>query len=208
MTTIEEMKERQAKELAELEKELAVLAEMPVKPDWCHAHRNYFSCSYGKKYPERYSFRDAFEVYKKWLPFIITGEDWKGSSRSLFPGEINSEKKDARAVMNGQTWATVTLNAGKGYAGHKLHFWARIPSGIVSVKIDLQPEWKWLPLTEFKYDPNGECTTSRVIPRGIGEDSLVKWWSPPGSYQLEYYWADSHNFHAFASNYVPEVLMP
>jgi len=208
MKTIEELKAKHAAELAELEKEMFILAEIPVKPDWCHAHKGYFSCSYGKKYPDRFTFLEAFEIYKKWLPLIIPGEDWKGSSRSLYPGEINSQKSDERSTMNGEVWASITLNAGKGYVGHKMQFWARIPSGIISVSIDIQPEWKWLPITEFKYDSHGECVTSRVVPYGNGEDSLVKWWSPPGSYQLQYCWADSHNFHAFASNYVPDTLMP
>ncbi len=207
MKTIEELKAQQAAELAELEKEISLLNELPLKPNWLHSHKDHCSCSYSKKYPERFTFREAFDIYKKWLPLIIPGEDWKGSSRSLYPGEINSEKRDDRSTMNGEVWASINLNAGKGYVGHKMEFWARIPSGLISVSIELQPEWKWLPIVDFKYDSNGDCVTSRVVPYGNGEDSLVNWWSPAGSYRLQYCWADSHNFHAFASNYVDDTPM-
>lgn len=207
MKTIEELKAQQAAELAALEKEISLLNELPLKPNWFHSHKDHFSCSYSKKYPERLTFREAFDIYKKWLPLIIPGEDWKDSSRSLYPGEINSQKRNERANMKGEVWASIILNAGKGYVGHKMEFWARIPSGLISVSIELQPEWKWLPIVGFKYDSNGDCVTSRVVPYGNGEDSLVNWWSPPGSYRLQYCWADSHNFHAFASNYVDDTPM-
>lgn len=212
---IEEIKTRHAAEIIKIEREEQAMNECPSpKPErvsyiaGAPNRDGYYLAKYAKKYPDRHPFEAAFEVYKAWVPLIICAEDWKGSCRSLFPAEINKVAKEQSSICNGQMWASVYLNQGKGYCGHQLQFWARLSSGLIHVLVELQPEWKWLPQTSFRYDSNGDCITSKVSPCCIGEDALVKWWSPPGSYNLEYTWADKHNFHAFASNYIPEDAMP
>lgn len=204
MKTIEEIQAKHAAELAAFQQEQAILSVCPAEPQQVTLHRDSTSVIYRKKYPNRHTFAEAYAIYKAWLPHITPAEDWSNGCRSIHPPRINSAAKGEKASMNGRVHASLKIAAGRGYESHELEFWASVGEQLVNVSIEIRPEWKWLPLTEFRYDKHGECETSKVTPRGIGEDSMVKWWSSPGSYNLQYTWADVHNFRAFASNYLPE----
>lgn len=197
MKTIEEIKNRHEKELREAEQKLAIAAILPAQATHVHVYKDYVYVTYSKPYPERYTFRQAYELFKLFSP--VESEHWKSGCLSCQPAEINKYAKEERAVMDGASIAEIKLSAGKGYDSHALTFWARIGATLLHVSIDLRPPWKWLPQTEFRYDVHGNCTKSRVLAVGIGEDSVRKWWSPEGSYQLSYYWADVPSFDSFAS---------
>lgn len=156
--------------------------------------------SYKRKYPERMSFREAVAILKQWRDagVVVPAEKWRGHSLSVAPGEVNTEKPRTSSTMHGEVWASITLAAGRGFDAHHLKWWAKIDDVFVKVEVEISPEVKWLPVVETQYE-QGEAVLSKVIPRGLGEDDLIKWWTPAGGYRLEYCWADSHNFDAFSS---------
>jgi hypothetical protein len=164
----------------------------------------HFSATVAKAYPNRHTFAEAFSYYEKTEKHTVPAERWRDGSLSIRPAEINSSAANPRATMDGQTWASVVISAGKGYQSHELNWWVRSPFGLVQIKVELCPPWKWLPQISEAYDPkSGEATRYNAQPPSLGEDCLTKWWSPPGSYQFQYQWADAHNFRAFASTQIP-----
>lgn len=192
-----ELKERHAREIQELEQKEAIEASLPLKPSQVCIHRDHASIVYRKQYPNRHTFREAYEIFRQFAP--VVSEHWKDGCLSCRPAAINDSRKKEHATMVGSSIAEIRLQAGKGYSSHALIFWTEIDGKLIHVSIELNPPYQWLPHTEFRYDRDGNCTSSRVIPNGIGEDSMTKWWSPEGSYQLSYYWADTFNFEAFSS---------
>lgn len=202
MKTIEELKEQHAKELEALELEQTIRASLPLEPKHVCLHKGFASATYGKQFPSRYSFKEAYAIYRQFTP--AESEHWKNGCLSVRPAEINDYAKDERAVMQGTSIAEIKLQAGKGYDSHELSFWTRIDGRLLQISIELQPEAKWLPYCDFRYDTHGNCTVSVVNSTCIGEDKKRKWWSPEGSYQISYYWADVPNFRAFASQFLPE----
>jgi hypothetical protein len=200
MKTITDLKAEQAAELAKLERETAIAASLPVPATHITSHGDCVSVKHAKKYPDTYTFAEAVAILAQYAANIVTAEHWNDGCVSCRPVEINSCAKAERARMDGQHAVELELNAGKGYSGHALSWWARIGGELLSVSVEISPEWKWLPQTEFSYDSRGDCTKSKVSAMGLGEDSQRKWWSSPGSYKLSYYWADMHNFNSWASH--------
>lgn len=197
MKTLTEIKARHEAELAQAQREMDIRSILPADPTHVHLHKDHVGLTYSKKYPSRYTFREAYELFRLFTP--VESQHWKSGCMSCRPEEINQYAKEERSVMDGASIAEVKLSAGKGYDSHALRFWARVGEMLVEVSIEIAPPWKWIPETLFRYDTHGNCTTSKVTPRFIGEDSRRKWWSPEGSYHLSYYWADVPNFESFAS---------
>lgn len=184
-----------------MESLLPAITYPATEPPRIFKHRdNTFAVSYKRKYPERMSFREAVALLRQWKDagVVVPAEKWRGHALSISPGEINTEKRNESSAMHGEVWASVVLAEGRGFQAHCLKWWAKFDDVFVKVEVDIAPEWKWLPIVETKYE-QGEAISSKVTPRSLGEDSMVKWWTPPGGYRLEYTWADSHNFDAFAS---------
>lgn len=205
LSRAEQIRAKAEEDIKKMELEETLRALCPVEvTGHITVHKDSVHVSYKDKYPLRMSFAKAYAIYKAWLPLVIEAEDWKGSCRCIHPGEINHTKKDERSEMQGQVHATIHLESGKGFVSHSLKFWAKLGERFVQVTVEMQPEWKWLPQTDFHYDKNGDCINSQVSPSFIGEDSMARWWTSPGGYSLDFMWADVHNFRSFASNYLPE----
>ena len=199
MKKIEQLKAQQAQEIAKLEREIAIRAMLPVEPRFVHDHKDHVGLSYAKdKFPARYTLAEAIAIMEQ-FPNKVESEHWKNGCCSVRPLAINSSAKNERATMDGASLVEVRLNAGKGYDSHRLLFWAMVGETLAEVSIEITPPWKWIPQTRFRYDSHGHCIESRVSPVGIGEDIFRKWWSPEGSYQLSYYWAEVDGFRNIAA---------
>lgn len=184
-----------------MESLLPAITYPAAEPPRILKHRdNPFVVSYKRKYPERMSLREAVAILKQWKDagVVVPAEKWRGHALSIAPSEINTEKPRESSTMHGEVWASVVLAGGPGFDSHHLKWWAKVDGKYLKVEVEIAPKWEWLPTVETKYE-QGEAISSKVTPRSLGEDSMVKWWTPPGSYRLEYCWADSHNFDAFAS---------
>lgn len=197
MKTLQELKTHHEQELREAEQELAIAAFLPAEATHIHVHKNYVGVSYQKPFPNRYGFREAYELFKLFTP--IESQHWKSGCLSCQPEEINQYAKEERAVLDGTSIAEIKLSAGRNYESHALVFWARILDRLLQVCIEIRPSFKWLPDVQYTYNQSGVCFVKRCNPAFIGEDSRRKWWSPDGSYQFSYYWADEPNFASFAS---------
>jgi hypothetical protein len=196
MKTTTEIKARYERELKEATLASAIASQLPVEPKLICIHKDYATVVYGKAYPSRFSFREAMELFRLFTP--VAAEHWRDGCLSVQPAEINRNEKRQSAVMVGVSIAEIRLSSGKGYDSHAFIFWIKLGEQYVKVSIELQPDYKWLPSTRFTYNIDGDCTTSEVTLQSIGEDRHTKWWSPPGSYQISYYWEDIHNFDSFA----------
>ncbi len=201
MKSISELKAAQAEQLAKFEQEHKVAASLPLPAQSIYVHTDHCSVKYSKeRFPARFTFPEAFAVYQAFKPFIIEAEHWKSGCLSVKPAKINDYSRDERATMDGASWACMELQAGKGFVSHALTFYAEIDGVILDIEIELEPESKWLPLVDVKYDTAGHVSSFRCSPLGLGEDQMRKWWSEAPAYHLAYYWADSYNFEAWASN--------
>lgn len=196
-TTLAELKSKHAKEIERLEAEQSISELLPIEPKMICIHADHASIHYGKDYPSRHTFAEAVKIYRQFSP--VESEHWKDGTIECRPAEINKSASRERATMDGASIAEIKLSAGKGYVSHELTFWARVAERLVCVHVEINPPHQWLPETHFRYDQYGNCTSSRVTPKCIGEDSRRKWWTPEGSYQISYYFADAPNFESFAS---------
>ena len=200
--TRQELIEQQAKALEKFDRESALAAVWPDKVSVLQ-HDKFFSVTYKETYPKRVPLEKAVEIFNRIRGQfeLVTAEHWKDGCVSCFPPEINSNATKERATLIASSAVEVTLNAGRGFDSHALSFWVRVPDvGLVHVSIELQPRHQWLPGIYSRQDASGEYMEWRVSFRNIGEDSHVGWWSPQGSYRRAYFWADSHNFEAWASH--------
>lgn len=201
MKTIDELKAKQARELAELERELKLAELLPVPAQQVCQHRDYTSIIYKKPYPDRYTMKEAADIYAQFTD-VVEAEHWRNGCLSVAPAEINSYAKEENATMDGASHAELKLQAGKGFESHELTFFARAKDGtLLKVAIELRPEWKWLPQVDTRYDRDGNVISNRVSPVGIGEDQFRKWGiGGDQGYLLSYYWADRENFHSWLSS--------
>lgn len=162
-------------------------------------HRDHVGVTYAKKYPDRYPLHEIMAIYNQWKPNIVPAENWKSTFRAIRPAEINEVAKEGeKSHMDGEAWVSLVLHAGRGFESHHVGWWAKIDGQLFHIKVELRPDHRWLPQVKNRYD-EGEVISSSVMPVYIGEDWRGQWWTPPGGFQLEYTWADSHNWEAFAS---------
>ena len=200
MNTIEQLKAKHAQELAELEKETSIAESLPLPASLICQHKEYTAVQYGKKFPDRYTMKEAVEIYSLFASDVVEAEHWRSGCLSVCPVEINNYAKEERAVMDGASHAELKLEKGKGYDAHALIFWARVAGNLLKVEIELRPEWKWLPQVDTHYDRHGNVISNCVQPVGIGEDQFRKWGGSDSGYRLSYYWANMENFHSWLSS--------
>lgn len=162
-------------------------------------HVDHVSIRYRRKYPARYPFTEALAFMECWQHLIIPAQLWRGHSLHSAPVEINSESRRDTSVLEGEVYASVHIKQGQGFTAHTLEWWAKVGDRLFSVSVAIYPEPGWLPEIRTKY-ADGEALSSTVNAKSLGEDKLIKWWTPPGGCQLQYTWADVHNWNAFTSS--------
>ena len=205
MKTMNELRAQQKAERKTVRATEALLKLLPIAPKSVCLHSDSASVNYSKPYPGRHTLAEAITILNAYRPFIVTSEHWNDGCISCRPLAINGSAKCESSKLVGTSAVELELGAGRGYDSHEITFWAKIGETLVSVGIELRPEWKWLPLCKFRYDQHGDVTTNQVSALGIGEDSQRKWWSSPGSYKISYYWADLYNWDSWASHELAEA---
>lgn len=187
------------------EKEIASLIPAPPSgadlPPIITLHDNHVGIRYRRKYPDRYPFMEALAFMECWQDLIIPAQLWGGHSLHSAPVEINSEAARPSSVLEGEVYASVNIKQGRGFVAHTLQWWAKIGDRLFSVSVEIYPEPGWLPEIRTKYE-GGEALSSTVEAKSLGEDKLIKWWTSPGGCQLQYTWADVHNWNAFTSSII------
>jgi hypothetical protein len=203
METLKQLRDRQKSERKKLKRENEVMVLLPqteVSAKFVCQHQNHVSISYGMKYPERFTIAQALPILEAYASTVVISEHWKDGCIACRPKEINENATRPGSVLEGTSAVEMKFSAGRGYDSHELRMWCRVGKELAEVVIELRPEWKWMPDVKFTFSQSGDCITNHCAPRSIGEDSRLKFWSPAGSYQFSYYWADLHNWRAWASH--------
>ena len=131
MQTVEELKENQAKELAQLEKELAIREACPVIPSRVCLHAGSATLTYvGEGIGKRLSLTEAARIYGAFA--IEPSEHWRDGCLNCCPAEINEYAKKESAVMDGGDWVELVRRSygSRGeYSGQELRFWTKVLAG-------------------------------------------------------------------------------
>ncbi len=188
MQTVEEMKAKQAADLAKLEAEHAIACNLPLPPKMA------MLVSTGEKAWITYEAPDlwaALDLMAKFEP--IGFYKFKGTYTRFEPEAINDARKRDKGESDGVAMvAKLTVDQGEGFGPNvALSFFAYVGADICQIKIDLRPtgygppSW-WQYAARFNAHPRGQSRTldgNRYIsgdfmpnPNLSGmTDSYVKW---------------------------------
>lgn len=207
-STIEELKAKQAAEIAEWEKLEAVRAILPAKYGndafICdHSHMGFVSVKLWNDFRTSQKLADALEVLEAYKDKLVTCEHWKDGCVSVWPAEINSNASKPSAVMDGSHEVSIKVSGGRGYGPDvEVRFWIKTELGLIEFSIPVCDLHKLVPRVNASYNSHGDvCQCDIYWPaERAAADSFRTFWSEKPSFSGEYYWADIHNFKAWASN--------
>jgi hypothetical protein len=191
-TRAERARESAAQAILKAEQEDRVAALLPEEPCTIYAHQDHNSATFQPiKLEELGAFVHTF------LPHIIEAEHWEDGCTSVRPVEINKTATRKDAVMDGVSFAEITLNSygSRGeYQDAELVLWLRIKGEIIQAHVKIEPTpYQWLPRRDLAWY-RGTVTNGTIEPRYLGENQRRKWWSELPAYRISYYWADKANF--------------
>lgn len=136
METLEQMKERQAKELAKLEAEHAIASLAPIPP------KRAMLVSTGEKAWLTYESADLWEALDVMRAFqVIPFNEYRGTFLRFEPEEINARPNNRHKGehKSGPYIAEIKADHGEGFGPNaSLRFYARLGADIVAVHCDLK----------------------------------------------------------------------
>lgn len=211
MKTKEQLLEKQAEELAKLERELAIREALKDVPGYdeensviCIHSNQHASVRLWQDFRTEKKLIDACAVVDFFRDQIIDGEHWNDGCVSTNPPEINSCAKRDNSGMDGSHSVEIKVDGGKGYGPNvNVKFWVRLAGVLCEISCPVGDQWKLVPSIHGKYDSDGHWT-GRVDwnpAETQTADSFRKWWSEKPAYSGCYYLADIPNFESWASNH-------
>lgn len=219
MKTIEELKQHQADQLAKLEVELAIQAEvMRLVPDLdpegilisIHGmnRKKHATVKLWNNFRTQEKLSRALAIVRSFHESgsLIEGEHWKAGCCSTWPASINSCINNDNAVMDGSHIIEIEVAGGKGYGPDVIiSAWRIIAGFLCEVEMPVSDLWRLLPRVECHYTRDGEVSSGRIDwpVESQTADKFRRWsgqYDLP-SYRGSYYFADFPNFESFASQF-------
>lgn len=211
MKTLEELKEKHEKQIAQFHAEQQIRAELTEE---LHEASICFHSGFASvivheyQADKQYTLPKALSLVRSLKDKIVNGEHWKDGSVSTWPAAINSNAKREHATLDGSHAVEIKVDGGKGYAPNvAIEFWVQLDSSLVEVSVYVRDLWKLVPSVHCTYY-QGEVASAKVDwpVESRCVDSFRKWWSTPGGYSGSYYLADIPNFESWASSQIAPAL--
>ena len=207
--TVEELKAKQAAEIAEFEKVGAIRASLPEQyregASIClhHFSGEFATVRLWNNFRASQKFSDALAVLEAYKGKLVTCEHWKDGCVSVWPAEINCNASKPSAVMDGSHEVSISVQGGRGYGPDvAIEFWVKTELGLIEFGLPVCDLGKLIPRVNASYNSQGDvCKCDIYWPQERAlADSFRTFWSEKPSFKGEYYWADIHNFEAWAGN--------
>jgi len=200
METLEELKAKHAREIAELEREHEILALLPVKPDRVMFHSGKPHIYHkAETLAEAVAILDSYETE----PFV----QLDGTFLHHKPLDWISERdQDSAKSVTDCAGALLTIGGGRGFGPDaKITKWARLQNGTtaeVQVSLGVYPcgegfPARWRVQSRVIYDLHGNVTKAEHTPPTIVADlPMAKWGTgSPDSYRFSWVWCEQETFH-------------
>lgn len=202
MATIEEklaeLKARQEAEQVKLIREEKLRALLPTlsgvteKEVSIYAHKDNVRVRVGDNFRQTRSLADALAILEA-FGAPTEAEHRESGTLSIRPFELYSSKELDSHMLRTVSVVGIQVDKSGGEPATQLEAWFRIGEEWCEVEIpfDYRKGLRNI-VPSDRRDERGR----KIGPLwfGIGEDFVVNWWSPEGSYRKVYYW---HNFEAF-----------
>jgi hypothetical protein len=198
MTNVEKVKIAFEKELKKAEIEDIVLTILPEKPSSiCVFEKEIYVTYRLGTFPEKFSFQEAINFYRKFEPFIQICEHWNDGCIEVKPNELSDYKNKEKATKVNESFAEILLYSygSRGeYIDSSLIFYAKIENYWFKVSMEFQNNWCWFPQRQVSYDRDGNISNFTLSIKGFGEDFQRKWYSEKPGYRISYYWKTKELF--------------
>lgn len=211
MKTKEQFLAEQSEELAKFEREEAIRAKLPEAyregATICiHSikRKPHASVSLWDGFRTDKTLADALAIVEQYKDSILTCEHWKDGCVSTWPPALNDYANKESAIMVGSHAVLIEVCGGRRFGPDvKVEFWVDLPEvGLVELSLAVCGLWKLVPRVNANYNRYGECSSCTIDwpSARATADSFRTFWSEKPSYHGEYYFADYHNFAAWASH--------
>lgn len=216
--TLEETRERHAKELRDIERVETLRA---LLPDTFRADASIVlfgnnrkgrtetaGVSIGKRHNTNRTLPESLAIVgtlAEWSP-PVESQRWRAGCLEVAPEALNTYATKESATMDGAHVVELEVSGGRGFG----------PDAVFRMWHNTNGEWMrtsvafaaytlagCVPSITGSYDRNGSYYGT-IARQYIGEDARINWWSELPSHQTSYYWADWPNFLAWASNHTPK----
>lgn len=208
MSKLETLKAKHAKEIAKLEKEEAIRAQLPeeirdgaricIHSDHASVTANWDSYDQKKREPH-----DARRIITALESHLVESEHWKDGCVSCRPNEINDTARKENSVLDGTHLIEVDVSGGKGYGPNvEVCCWVKLPGGqLIELQLPISA-YQLVPNVRATYNNHGElanCEITWPVWKSTC-DKFRTWWSEKPSYKGSYYSADLFSYDAWISS--------
>lgn len=196
------LKEKHAKELAELEREESLREILPIAVrDNARIHRGAYGemwVKIGDSYRPTYTLFEAVDLLSSFGE-PLECHHLKGSCTKIVPECMVTKKDEETTEISGVSTHVIDLDNLSGNSC-QLVAWFNLGGTICEVFVIFRVVHAWLP-TNMDMDKEGIKYNWRW--HGIGEDSYINWWSTYGHYHRSFCWANKENFFSWLGSSFP-----
>lgn len=215
---LKELAAKQAKERAQLEREVELAGNMATlfghrwdedKASICQ-HRDHVSLRLWDDFRTEHKLSECVDVVKAMAEngILVPAQAWRDGCVSIRPEEINDSATKESAVLEGEFLVEVNIQ-GSDRTGTRqaVKVWFRYAGTLYELTLPFVSLYKLMPRSSGGYNQQGDCLKTFDWSGNTAvscADWHIKFWSPPGSYNMELHFAEVPTFvgWAFGNNVI------
>lgn len=191
----------------------AAEALAPIGEAKTYDHGDHLTATFGDTFRQSRTILDAVEIVERIAAHAepVDCENWKNGHLSSRPAAINKDATDPRATLDGvhavELLAEAISTGGGGFNYYaSLRIWAKKDGFLFDCRVPFAyhiPKLARTPLPQMvgHYTRSGEFHGKAEV-YNIGEDRRTQWGTGGPGCRVSFYFADLHNFRAWASQFV------